>query len=201
MKKFINLTVLILALTSAVLAQEPSKTVETKQHTQTEEKSQTKTSPTDKNMKKIDEPKPFEYDNESVADANGVLKRGAGIGTAKKVSLAKAMKNPKEFDGKMVLVEGVIVRSCKMEGCWMELAPSKEAKSVRVTFKNHAFFIPLDAAGMSARAEGVFTVKTLSKEEVDHLINEDGAKFDNINKDGTVTEVSFEATGVELKKS
>jgi hypothetical protein len=53
---------------------------------------------------------------------------------------------------------------------------------------------------MNARAEGVFTVKNLSKEEVEHLIKEDGAKFDNINKDGTVTEVSFEATGVELTK-
>lgn len=160
-----------------------------------------KTSSADKNMKKIDEPKPFEYDNESIADANGILKRGAGIGTAEKVSLAKTLKNPKEFNGKTILVEGVIVRSCKMEGCWMELAPSKEAKSVRVTFKDNAFFIPLDAAGMSGRAEGVFTVKTLSKEEVDRSIKEYGAKFDNINEDGTVTESSFEATGVELKKS
>ncbi len=82
----------------------------------------------------------------------------------------------------------------------MELAPAKDAKSVRVTFKNHAFFIPLDSAGMTAKAEGVFSVKTLSKKEVDHLVNEDGAKFDNINKDGTVTEVSFEAMGVELTK-
>jgi len=87
-----------------------------------------------------------------------------------------------------------------MEGCWMEIAPLKEAKSVRVTFKNHAFFIPLDAAGMHAKAEGVFTVKNLSKAEVKHLVNEDGAKFDNVNKDGTVTEIRFEATGVELTK-
>ncbi len=149
---------------------------------------------------KIREPKPFEYENKSVADANGVLKRGDSIGKAKAISLAKVLKTPNNYVGKTVRVEGVIVRSCKMEGCWMELAPSKDAKSVRVTFKDHAFFIPLDAAGMLAKAEGVFSVKTLSKKEVDHLINEDGAKFDNVNKDGTVTEVSFEATGVELTK-
>ncbi len=82
----------------------------------------------------------------------------------------------------------------------MELAPSKDAQSVRVKFKDHAFFIPLDSAGMKAKAEGVFSVKTLSKAEVDHLMNEDGAKFNNINKDGTVTEISFEASGVELSK-
>ena len=44
-------------------------------------------------------------------------------------------------------------------------------------------------------------VKTLSKKEVDHLIMDDGAKFEKINADGTVTEVSFDATGIELKKA
>lgn len=33
------------------------------------------------------------------------------------------------------------------------------------------------------------------------MIEEDGAKFANRNADGTVTEVSFEATGIELKRS
>ncbi len=95
----------------------------------------------------------------------------------------------------------MIVRSCKMEGCWAELAPKANAKSVRVKMKDHSFFIPLQSAGAMARAEGVFTVKTLTKEMVDHMIEEDGAKFDNRNADGTVTEVSFEATGIELKRS
>ena len=98
-------------------------------------------------------------------------------------------------------VEGVIVRSCKTEGCWAELAPEANAKSVRVKMKDHAFFIPLKSEGFKAKAEGIFTVKTLSKEQVKHLMEEDGAKFDKINADGTVTEVSFEATGIELRKS
>ncbi len=188
MKRMLSLVILTLASASVSLAQTQPKI------------NAAKKPQTDKNMQKIDERKPFEYDNESVADAKGVTKRGAGIGTAKKVSLAEAIKNPGKYSGKTLLVEGLIVRSCKMEGCWMELAPATDAKSVRVTFKNHAFFIPLDAAGMRAKAEGVFSVKTLSKAEVEHLVNEDGAKFDKINPDGTVTEVSFEATGVELTK-
>ena len=146
------------------------------------------------------EMKPTEKDKTEAIPANGVLKRGATIGNAKKVSLAKIMKDPSKYAGKMVRVEGVIVRSCKAEGCWMELAPDANAKSVRVKMKDHAFFIPLDSAGASAKAEGVFTVKTLSKEEVKHMVEDDGAKFDNINPDGTVTEISFEATGVELSR-
>lgn len=146
------------------------------------------------------EKKPTEADKTAVFDKDGNIKRGAPLSAkAKKVSLAKVLKTPTKYAGKTVRVEGVIVRSCKMEGCWMELAPSKDAKSVRVKMKDHAFFIPLDSAGMNAKAEGVFSVKVLTKAEVDHLI-EDGAKFDNRNADGGVTEIAFEATGVELTK-
>ena len=119
----------------------------------------------------------------------------------KKVSLEKALKNPTKYTDKPVMVEGVIVRSCKKEGCWMEMAAKEGEKSVRVTFGDHAFFIPLNAAGLQVKAQGVFKTKTLSKEHVDHLIKDDGAKFDNRNADGTVTEVSFDATGVELTKA
>jgi len=188
MKKILSLMTLTLALTSVGLAQS-SKTTE-KESPKTEQK----------DMGKIRERKPFEYDNESAADANGVLKRGDLVGKAKAVSLAKVLKKPADYVGKSVRVEGVIVRSCKMEGCWMELAPTKDSAAVRIKMKDHAFFVPLDAAGLKAKVEGVMSVKTLSKAEVDHLINEDGAKFENRNADGTVTEISFEATGVELTK-
>ena len=116
------------------------------------------------------------------------------------MSLLKVFKEPARYSGKKVRVEGVIVRSCKMEGCWAELAEKKDTKSIRVKMKDHAFFIPLQSAGAFARAEGIFSIKTLSKAQVDHMISEDGAKFDKRNADGTVTEVSFEATGIELKK-
>jgi hypothetical protein len=129
------------------------------------------------------EKKPTEQDKTEAIPTNGVLKRGAPLsGKSEKVSLAKVLKSPEKFAGKMVRVEGVIVRSCKMEGCWMELAPDANAKSVRVKMKDHSFFIPLDSAGASAKAEGVFTVKTLSKEEVKHMIEDDGAKFDNMRR-------------------
>ena len=132
--------------------------------------------------------------------ADGYLKRGAPIGKSKKVSLNKVLKDPSKYAGRTVRIKGVVVRSCKMEGCWAEIAEKKDSKSVRVKMKDHAFFIPLQSAGAKARAEGVFTVKTLSKADVDHMIKDDGAKFTNRNADGSVTEVSFEATGIELKK-
>lgn len=133
--------------------------------------------------------------------AGDKITRGAALSkSAKKVSFEKVLKNPDKYAGKTVAVDGVIVRSCKKEGCWMEMAAKEGGRSVRVTFGDHAFFIPLNSAGMKVRAQGVFRTKVLSKEKVDHLINDDGAKFDNRNRDGTVTEVSFDATGVELTK-
>jgi hypothetical protein len=183
MKKIFSLMILVLAFSFAAFAQG--------------EKSETKM----KMNEKSEAMKPTDKDKTEAIPTSGVLKRGATIGKSKKVSLAKILDNPSKYADKMVRVEGVIVRSCRMEGCWMELAPAKDAKSVRVKMKDHAFFIPLDAAGATARAEGVFTVKTLSKEQVKHMIEEDGAKFENINADGTVTEISFEAVGVELTRA
>ena len=136
------------------------------------------------------------------------LKKGEkiyrGQALAKGVSKAKVEKvfaDPSKYADKTVQVEGVIVRSCKKEGCWMEMADKEGGKSVRVTFGDHAFFIPLNAAGMKVKAQGVFKTKVLSKEQVDHLINDDGAVFEKRNADGTVTEVSFDATGVVLTQA
>lgn len=188
MKKFLGLMILGLAAASVNLAQTPLKTDEPK------------SSRTEKPLETA-EKKPSADDKMSKFDADGKIKRGAAIGTAMKVSLVEAMKEPNKYSEKPILVEGVIKRSCKMEGCWMELAPTLEATAVRIKMKDHAFFVPLDAAGLKAKVEGVMSIKTLSKEQVDHLVKDDGAKFDKINADGTVTEISFEATGVELTKN
>ena len=139
-------------------------------------------------------------DKTAAIPADHYLKRGAAIGNSEKVSLNTVLKDPSKFVGKSVLVEGVVVRSCKSEGCWAEVAENKDSKSIRIKMKDHQFFIPLQSAGATARVEGTVQVKTLSKEQVDHMINDDGAKFPNRNADGTVTEISFEATGIELKK-
>ncbi|HMT07670.1 MAG TPA: DUF4920 domain-containing protein [Pyrinomonadaceae bacterium] len=129
------------------------------------------------------------------------IKRGDALASGvKKTTIEKVMKDPNKFADKTVAISGVIVRSCKKEGCWMEMADKEGGKSVRVTFGDHKFFIPLNSAGLAVKTQGVFKTKILPKDHVDHLIKDDGAKFDKINADGTVTEVSFEAIGVELTK-
>ncbi|HKR62712.1 MAG TPA: DUF4920 domain-containing protein [Thermoanaerobaculia bacterium] len=128
-----------------------------------------------------------------------VIARGAAISKdAKAVPLADVLAKPDAYTKDAVLVEGVIEAACTRKGCWMQLAPAAGKDPVRVTFKDYGFFIPLDAKGMSARAEGVTVVKELSKAEADHLESE-GAKIAR-RDDGTAIEVSFVANGVELRK-
>lgn len=132
-----------------------------------------------------------------VAPTDSIIKRGEALPNATPVPLAAVLANADRYVETPVLVEGVIVKSCENKGCWMQLAPTKDADGVRVTFKDYGFFIPLDAAGMKARAYGIVTRTTHSKSDADHLIAE-GAKLVR-NPDGTATELGFEARGVELR--
>ena len=127
-----------------------------------------------------------------------VVKRGAPVSSSKPVALATVLASPRAYTKDAVVVEGVIEKSCTNQGCWMELAPAAGKKTIRVTFKDEEFFIPLTAKGMQARAEGVTKIHTLSKSEADHLAG-DGATLTR-NEDGTADEVSFVATGVELTR-
>jgi hypothetical protein len=127
------------------------------------------------------------------------IRRGEMVKAKKQVTLAEALADPVRFSSEPVLVTGVIKSSCTRKGCWMQLAASPDAEeALRVTFRNYAFFIPLDARGMEARAVGVVQVRKLEAAEVDHLL-EEGALIRR-DEDGTATEISFVASGVELTR-
>jgi hypothetical protein len=134
----------------------------------------------------------------TAADASAPIRRGEPIAQARRVSFADALKEPQKYADKTVVIEGVVRRVCQAEGCWVEIGPKEGEGSVRVTF-DHKFSVPKDAAEMNFRAAGTLKVKTLSKETVEHLVKDDGAKI-KTNPDGTADEVSFLATGVELWK-
>ena len=136
----------------------------------------------------------------STAFAGEIIKRGDAVpSSAKATSLKQVLANPERYTENAVVVEGVVQKSCSQKGCWMELAPAAGKDGVRVTFKDYGFFVPLDSKGMKARAAGVTAIKVLSKTDADHLEGE-GAKLKR-NADGTANEVSFIATGVELRSS
>jgi hypothetical protein len=135
----------------------------------------------------------------ATAFAGEVVKRGAAIpADAKVIPLAQVLEKPDSYTKDAVVTEGVVEAACTKMGCWMQIAPEPGKSGVRVTFKDYGFFVPKDSKGRSARLQGVVEIRTLSKEEADHLESE-GAKLAR-EKDGTAREVSFVASGVELSK-
>jgi hypothetical protein len=129
---------------------------------------------------------------------NGPVKRGAALGSSPTVALADVLKSPGDYTARSIMLEGVVKAVCTRKGCWMEIAATKGARGLRVTFKDYGFFVPTTSKGMKVRAEGHVVVETMSKEDVDHYVSE-GASVDR-NPDGTATEVRFVADGVELVK-
>ena len=128
-----------------------------------------------------------------------VVTRGAAISKdAKSVPITQVLENPDAYTKDAIVVEGLVQACCQNKGCWMEVVPESGKSGMRVTFKDYSFFVPKDSKGRTARMEGTVAVKTLSKDEADHLEGE-GAKL-NRQPDGTAKEVSFVATGVELRK-
>jgi hypothetical protein len=127
-----------------------------------------------------------------------VLHRGEPIGDSPAVKFADVLKSPEKYEGKQVIVEGVVQRSCQVMGCWMEFAPEKGVQGVHVNMKDQAFFVPFNTAGLHARAEGTFVVTPLTKEGAEQRAKQ-GANLKR-NPDGTATEITFTATGVELRK-
>ncbi|HXF43619.1 MAG TPA: DUF4920 domain-containing protein [Pyrinomonadaceae bacterium] len=118
----------------------------------------------------------------------------------KTVAISKVFANPQKWQDREVEITGIVTKACKKEGCWLEFAESQGKPSFRMTFGDHKFFVPLNSAGLYFRAQGKFKVENIPAEKVEHLIRDDGAKFENRNADGSVTIISFDAVGIELRK-
>ncbi len=130
----------------------------------------------------------------------GTVHRGAPFTAATTTELTAVLAAPAKFAGQTVKTHGLVARACAKKGCWMELqtADGKDATGMRVSFKDYAFFVPLDSKGATAVIEGTVEVKTLSKADADHLAAE-GAQIVKNDK-GEAIELAFVATGVELKR-
>lgn len=136
------------------------------------------------------------YAGEEKSGKDEAVTCGADIGESPEVSLAEVIKAPDEYLGKTVTVTGIAAEICQKKGCWMQVVPKDGEPGLRMTFKDYGFFVPMDGAGMLVRAEGVFEMKTLDKDHVDHLLAE-GARI-AVNEDGTADELGFVASGVVM---
>ncbi len=106
-----------------------------------------------------------------------------------------AMGNEKTVDMK---IEGKVVDVCKKKGCWITLE-MPNGDPMRVTFKDYAFFMPMDIVGKKVVLDGLAKKQTISVETLRHYAEdakkspEEVAKITDPKK-----ELAFEAKGVVI---
>jgi hypothetical protein len=82
---------------------------------------------------------------------------GKGVTLTTVTSLDQMLKQPAQFEGKTVRVEGVVTAVCSEMGCWMALG-SKDAPGVptlMVKVDDGVIVFPVSAKGRKAAAQGI----------------------------------------------
>ena len=100
----------------------------------------------------------------------------------------------------LVKIEGEILSTCPMKGCWMKI--KAEEDTILVRFKDYGFFVPTDGVvGDKTIINGKLSVDTLSVALLRHYAEDAGKPSEEINKikDPEVS-MTFLAEGVMIKK-
>ena len=98
-----------------------------------------------------------------------------------------------------VKIEGEILSSCPMKGCWMKIRAEKD--TILVRFKDYGLFVPkAGIEGDKAIINGKMSIETLSVDLLRHYAEDAGKSKDEIEKI-TKPEVSltFLADGVFIE--
>lgn len=125
---------------------------------------------------------------------------GAPLSAAPAITVQAVLADPKQYDDKDIKLTGQVGGVCQNKGCWMTVGTGEPgAASIRVRFKDYAFFVPRDCIGKTAVVEGRFKLTTLSVAEAQHYAD-DAAKAGAAPKKITAPQATLAmmATGVEL---
>ncbi len=95
-------------------------------------------------------------DREQV-DPDGVVRRGLALSDAKALSVGEVVAQKTALAGKVIKVNGEVGKVCQAMGCWFVLKSGDD--SIRITSKDHGFFVPAQCTGMSATVEGDFALE------------------------------------------
>ncbi len=102
-------------------------------------------------------------------------------------------------DSMQIKVSGTITDICQTKGCWMNVDLGY-GKTMRVSFKDYAFFVPKDASGKIVVIDGYAKFDTTSIQELRHFAEDAGKLKEEIEKIvAPEIEFSYEARGVIIK--
>lgn len=108
-------------------------------------------------------------------------------------SIASKMKG---HDSLAVKIRGTVTGVCQMKGCWLQVDVG-EGKTMRVRFKDYAFFVPKNISGKTVVLDGFAYNSTTSVAQLRHYAQDAGRSEAEIGK---ITEpevnLEFEARSV-----
>lgn len=103
-------------------------------------------------------------------------------------------------DSVWVSMQSKIVTNCQNSGCWMDLDVGND-EVIKVTFKDYAFFVPLDSKGKTATVEGFAKKELIPVDILKHYAEDDGKSQEEVD---AITEpqmaYTFEAIGVIIEE-
>lgn len=104
-------------------------------------------------------------------------------------------------DSMELKIKGNIVNVCQKKGCWLELNVGLQ-KTMRVTFKDYSFFVPINSVGKNAILEGYAYIDTTSIEMLKHYAEDAGQTKKEIEaiKYPEIS-ITYEARGVIIKNN
>tara|TARA_Y100000741_G_scaffold112026_1_gene84067 strand:- start:43 stop:501 length:459 start_codon:yes stop_codon:yes gene_type:complete len=112
---------------------------------------------------------------------------------------ASVKKIISDYADKDVKIEGKILSSCPMKGCWMKI--KSEEDTILVRFKDYGFFVPKNGIeGEKAIVNGKISVEKLSVEQLRHYAEDAGKSQEEIKliKEPQVS-LTFLADGVYIE--
>ena len=122
---------------------------------------------------------------------------GAPLSVDKVTGADDFLNKPQDFVGQTVRVAGTAADVCQKAGCWIVL--SNGDKTMRVTTKDHGFFVDKQGAGRKCEVEGVVISRQKDAERTAHFESEagEGAPIPE-NEVAGETYYELEATGIRL---
>jgi hypothetical protein len=111
---------------------------------------------------------------EPAAPPADLVHLGEPVDSTTVVSIDTVVAAATEWNGKDLVVEGVIKEVCQKKGCWHTVATADPNVAVMVKDKEYKIFLPKDSAGKKVHLKGNFAMVETPEDEAKHYAEDAG---------------------------
>jgi hypothetical protein len=104
------------------------------------------------------------------SDSSDFQDFGAPFTVEELLPASQLLGTPTDYVGKTVRVEGKVSDVCQKKGCWLVISDAD--KHMRITTKDHAFFVNKQGAGSNCEIEGEVISREVDPDRTAHFESE-----------------------------